>query len=117
MNIIRIIALAAVCLLVSPEMQAQNTTSNIKVSGNCGMCQKKIEAAALSAGARKAHWDEATKVLTVKYKAAQSSDDAIQKAVAAVGYDTEKYTADMETYHKLHSCCQYDNKRNPETNR
>ncbi|MBX2905707.1 MAG: cation transporter [Taibaiella sp.] len=92
---------------------AQTVAEKITVSGNCGMCKKKIESAAKEAGAKKAEWDADSKVLTVKYNQKETSNDAIQKKVAETGYDTEKYTATMDAYNRLHSCCQYDNKRKP----
>lgn len=107
------IVLAGLLLPVFHISFAQSVTEKIKVSGNCGMCEKKIEAAAKDAGARKADWDKSSKILTVKYDQKETSNDAIQKKVAETGYDTEKYTASMEAYNKLHSCCQYDNKRTP----
>ncbi len=90
---------------------ATSKTDKIKVSGNCGSCEKTIEKAAKKAGATEAKWSEETKVLVVTYDDAKTSNDAIQKGVAASGYDTEKYVGDMKAYNGLHSCCQYDNKR------
>ncbi len=90
---------------------AQSKTETIKVSGNCDMCEKTIETAAKKAGATTAKWDEDTKVLTVSYDESKTSNDAIQKKVASVGYDTEKYAGDEKAYKKLHKCCQYENKR------
>ncbi len=101
----------AIVMLAGTAAFAQSKTETIKVSGNCGMCEKKIEAAAKTAGASKANWDKDTKVLTVTYDASKTSNDAIQSKVASVGYDTEKYTADEKVYKSLHECCQYDNKR------
>jgi len=98
-------------VMFSVAAHAQTIKEQIKVSGNCGMCAGKIEKAAKEAGAKKASWDKETKVLSVTYNAAKTSNDAIQKKVADAGYDTEKYTADMEVYNKLHNCCQYENKR------
>ena len=111
-NIKKLVMVAAL-LPVFNMTFAQSVSEKIKVSGNCGMCEKKIEAAAKEAGAKKADWDVDSKVLTVKYDQKETSNDAIQKKVAETGYDTEKYTATMEAYNKLHSCCQYDNKRTP----
>lgn len=110
MNILKTIT-TGIIMLTAVTAFAQRKTDKIKVSGNCGMCAKKIEAAAKDAGATDAKWDKNKKVLTVKYDEATTSNDAIQKKVADVGYDTEKYTADMETYNNLHECCKYDNKR------
>jgi copper chaperone CopZ len=110
MNIIKSI-ITITAILLSATAFAQSKTDKIKVSGNCGMCAKKIETAAKDAGASEATWDKKKKVLLVKYDAANTSNDAIQKNVADAGYDTEKYTADMEVYNNLHECCKYDNKR------
>lgn len=102
---------AAIAIFTSITAFAQSTTETIKVSGNCGMCEKTIEKAAKKAGAKEAKWSKDTKILTVSYDAARTSNDAIQKSVAASGYDTEKYAGDEKAYKSLHECCQYDNKR------
>ena len=114
MKSIKKIMLAGLLLPVFHISFAQTVSERIKVSGNCGMCEKKIEAAAKDAGAKKADWDKNTKILTVKFNQQETSSEAIQKKIAETGYDTEKYTASMEAYDKLHSCCKYDNKRVPE---
>jgi len=41
------------------------TTTKLKVSGNCGMCKSSIEKAATSAGAKTANWDMDAKLLTL----------------------------------------------------
>lgn len=109
----KMIALAAIAVVQTLTVLAQQRTEKIIVSGNCGMCEKKIEAAAKDAGAKKADWDKKTKVLVVTYDPGKTSNDAIQKKIASVGYDTENVTADMEVYDNLHECCKYDNKRKP----
>lgn len=83
---------------------------SIKVWGNCGMCKKSIETAATKAGASAADWNTETKMLSVSYNAKKSSNEKIQQAIAAVGYDTKDLTAPEEAYNKLHACCQYDRK-------
>lgn len=98
-------------MLAATLAGAQTKSEKIKVSGNCSMCAKKIEAAAKDAGATEAKWDKSTKMLTVTYNASKTSNDAIQKKVASAGYDTEKYTGDNEVYKNLHECCRYDNKK------
>ena len=87
---------------------AQAKTEKIKVAGECGMCKSKIEKAAKSAGASYALWNADSKVLTVKYSNSASNTAKIEKAVAAVGYDTEHVKASEEAYNGLHSCCKYD---------
>lgn len=95
--------------LFSTSLLAQKS-EEIKVWGNCGMCKKTIEAAALKAGASTASWSEETKMLSIAYKPKKTDVKAIQEAVAASGYDTQDVTAPNEVYSKLHGCCQYDRK-------
>ncbi|NUN99453.1 MAG: copper chaperone [Saprospiraceae bacterium] len=83
-------------------------TSEFMVLGNCGMCEKIIEKAALSAGAATAEWDVKADLLKVTFNAKKTSTDAIQKAVALAGYDNAGYKADDAAYNKLHGCCKYD---------
>lgn len=83
-------------------------TASFKVLGNCGMCQKTIQNAAVSAGALSADWNMETDLLTVRFNTAKTSVDAIQKAVALAGYDNAGYKAEDATYNNLHGCCKYD---------
>ena len=96
-------------LLFSTSMFAQKS-EEIKVWGNCGMCKKVIETAALKAGASNSSWSEETKILNVSYKSKKTDAKSIQEAVAASGYDTQDVTAPTEVYNKLHGCCQYERK-------
>lgn len=82
--------------------------ASINVNGNCGMCQTNIETAAKSVkGVLKAHWDADKKILQISYSAGKVSVDDVEKAVAAVGYDTQKYRADDQVYNSLPACCHY----------
>lgn len=103
-------------LLISTALFAQTTKETIKVNGECGMCKKKIEKAAKASGATVASWSPETKVLQVSYSTKKTSSDKIQKAIAAVGYDTEKYTATEEAYNNLDECCKYERKTAAATN-
>jgi periplasmic mercuric ion binding protein len=111
MKKLKVLATAILMLMGIAASFAQTKTETIKVSGNCGSCKKHIEKAAKSAGAEKAIWDKETKVLSVTYDASKTSNDAIQKKIASVGYDTEKYVGDEKAYKNLDECCQYDEKR------
>lgn len=102
--------LLLVASLFTLSVQAQKTEKTIKVWGNCGMCKNTIDKAALEAGAQKADWNTETKMLKLVYNAKNTNVDKIQKAIAAVGYDNEAYTAPDEVYNKLHFCCKYDRK-------
>lgn len=81
-----------------------------KVWGECGMCKKNIEKAAKDSGATTANWDTDSKQLTITYNTTRTSNQKIQQAIAAAGYDTRDLTADNTAYDKLHECCKYDRK-------
>ncbi len=105
LNIIAALFFSFTALTASAQ---KKTTEKIPVSGNCGMCKKKIETAAKEAGANAADWDADKKTLTVTYISTSTNAAKIQEAVAATGYDTRDVKATDETYNKLHGCCKYD---------
>jgi len=86
---------------------ASATTESIKVSGECGMCKTRIEKAAKIDGVSKAEWNDETKILTLVYDASKVTSDEVQKKIASVGHDTEKYKADDKAYNSLPGCCKY----------
>ncbi len=110
MNGIRILMMADLTIL-SVTLFAQSKTESFKVFGNCGMCKKRIEKAALTEGVTSAVWNKDTKILTVAYDSAKISNDQIQKNIATVGHDTEKMSADDKVYDKLPGCCLYERKK------
>lgn len=89
---------------------AKNTKASgpsFKVMGECDMCKSRIEKAALSVtGVKSATWNKETKMLQVDLKEGTNIED-VQKAVANVGHDTEKFKADDKTYKSLPGCCKY----------
>jgi copper chaperone CopZ len=90
---------------------ASTKTETIKVLGECETCQATIEKASKVDGVSKANWDKSTKLLTLVYDPSKVKSDDIQKKIAAVGYDTEKYKADDKVYAKLNACCKYVRKK------
>jgi copper chaperone CopZ len=86
------------------------TSSTFKVWGNCEMCKETIEGSLKAEGIAKADWNVDTKILTVEFDTSKISLDQIQKNVASVGYDNEKYKGDDKAYSELADCCQYDRK-------
>lgn len=97
------------------QTNAQNTvktatskTESFKVSGNCELCQTRIENAVKEEGASAASWNTETKMLTVTYDPSKTSKDKLSKKLASVGHDTEKYRAPDDVYNSLPSCCQYE---------
>ncbi len=109
MKKIVVLLFAAVMLLGVQNLFAESKTEKIKVSGNCGMCETRIEKAALAvAGVTKADWNKETKDLTVTFDASKATIDKIEAAEAKVGHDTPKFKADAKTYESLPGCCKYD---------
>lgn len=84
-------------------------TEVIKVRGTCAMDKRRIEAAAYSVdGIKSAVWDEYTQQLTLKYSVfKKEAGDKVQRKIASVGNDTEKYRADDTVYNNLPDCCHY----------
>jgi periplasmic mercuric ion binding protein len=94
---------------------AQNKTDSLKVYGNCSMCKDRIEKALKIDGVISADWKIASKMLTITYDSSKISNDGIQMKIAAVGHDTDKYTADDKVYDELPGCCLYDRKKKAES--
>ena len=73
------------------------------------MCESRIEKAALSVeGVSKADWDRKAQKIEVVFDDEVTQLDAIHKAIAKAGHDTEKHKAKDEVYEKLHGCCKYE---------
>jgi mercuric ion binding protein len=89
------------------KQMATTKTETIKVSGNCELCKARIEKAAKVDGVSKAEWNQNTKLLTLVYNPKVVTSDAVQKKIASVGHDTEKYKADDKVYNSLPGCCKY----------
>lgn len=85
-------------------------TSTFKVWGNCDMCKETIEGSLKVEGVSKADWSTETKMIAVSYDTTKITLDQIQKNIALVGYDNEKYKGDDKAYSELPGCCQYDRK-------
>ena len=106
-KIISVALLLAASILAVNGFSVQKET--IQVSGKCGMCETRIEAAALSVkGVESAEWDKETGKLEVVYNADKANSEKIQKAISKAGHDTELYTASDKVYEKLPECCKYD---------
>ena len=92
---------------------AGEKTEMFKVKGNCGMCEKRIEKAAMSVeGVSKADWDKETKLIEVVFDDKKTDVHKVHKTIAEAGHDTDMHRANDEVYSKLPGCCKYD--RTPE---
>jgi len=107
LSVLGVAVLFSVSILVVLGMSAQK--ESFKVAGKCGMCETRIENAALSVrGVESADWDKESGQLEVDFDADKADLDKIQKAIAKAGHDTDLYTANDKVYEKLPGCCKYE---------
>lgn len=105
----RILSILFIMGISSFTVFAGNNTEKFKVAGNCGMCEARIEKAAKSiAGVSSADWNPETDMIEVSYNAETTDINAIHKAIADSGHDTDKCSAKDDVYSKLPGCCKYE---------
>src|SRR5690554_2045870 len=105
----KVLSLFLMLLMTATVAFATNKTEQFTVKGACGMCETRIEKAALSVeGVIKADWDRETQKIEVVFDDEVAQLDAIHKAIAKAGHDTEKHKAKDEVYEKLPGCCKYE---------
>lgn len=94
------------------EKKNKNAKYDIAVSGNCEMCKKRIEKAALSVkGVKSATWHADHQDLHLILDETKCTVQQVHEAVAKVGHDTDEIRAKDEDYEKLHICCTYERKQ------
>ena len=94
---------------IAQEKKSKNKKVELKVAGNCEMCEKRIEKAAFSVkGVKSADWHIDHKDIHLIIDENKCSVEDVAKAIAAVGHDTEFIKAKDEDYEKLHGCCLYN---------
>ena len=105
----KVLSLAVMFVFGTLMVFAGNKTEKFEVKGNCGMCEKRIEKAALSVeGVSKADWDKKTKKLEVVFDDVKTNVNKVHMAVAKVGHDTKMHKTSDVVYNKLPGCCKYD---------
>jgi periplasmic mercuric ion binding protein len=82
-------------------------TTTLNVSGNCGMCKRRIEEACVIKGVKSAKWDAKTSVLSVSFDSKRTNLDKIGASIAKAGYDNDRAKTSDKAYNKLPQCCQY----------
>ena len=89
----------------------------MQVAGECGMCEERIEEAAMKViGVAFADFDLDTKLLSVEVDAAIFSRKELVTAMLNIGHDADGMTAPFDVYDKLPNCCKYheeDTKNHP----
>lgn len=104
-----LIAIALLLSVTAATAQIKNAkTETVKIFGNCGMCETKIEKAGNKNNLASVDWDKDSKIATLTYDSLKTSREEILKRIAAVGYDSEKFHATEAAYNALPGCCQYD---------
>ncbi len=100
---------AFVLLSITINAQIKNSkTETVKIYGNCGMCETKIEKAGNIKKIANVDWNHETQMATLTYDATKTNQDEILKRIALVGYDSDKFLAPDDVYNNLHGCCQYE---------
>ena len=95
-------------LILAQQIQKKIVASQFMVYGNCEICKKTIEKAALSIkGVKMAKWDIPSNQLSLFYHRRKVEVINIHNAIAKSGYSTSEIKAKKEDYNKLPMCCQY----------
>ncbi len=100
------IALLALLSLTAFAGDAVKETE-FKVSGICGMCKTRIEKTMKIPEVKFSKWDKKSKMLKIAYLPEKITTDSLQRRLASVGHDTEKYKAADAVYETLPACCLY----------
>ena len=88
--------------------QKKIVASQFRVEGNCEICKKTIEKAALSVrGVKMAIWDIPSNKISLLYDRRKVEVKTIHNFIAKSGYSTTEVKAKEEDYNKLPLCCQY----------
>ena len=105
----KVLNLVVLFLMGTMSVFAQGKTEKIKVYGNCGMCENRIETAAKSVdGVTAADWDKDTKMLALTFDESKTNIHKVHTAIVKVGHDTDMHKAKDEVYNNLPGCCKYD---------
>jgi len=103
------VALTLALSFTSCSAQMKNSrTENVKIFGNCGMCESTIETAGNQKKIAQVDWNKETKMATLVYDTTKTSRSEILKRIALAGYDSEEFLAPDDVYSKLPACCQYE---------
>lgn len=94
---------------ITTSFAQETTNATFGVRGNCGMCKSTIEKSGNTVdGLETIVWDGIKKEVSVSFDNTKTTIEAIHKAIANSGYDTDKVPGNEESYKNLPGCCQYD---------
>ena len=89
---------------VSPKVML----ASFNVSGVCGMCEERIEAALDVVGVKSAEWDKETQLIEISYNPKKIKVEDFHNLLSAAGHKTDLKEANKEAYSSLPGCCKYD---------
>lgn len=90
------------------SLSALSEHAMLGVQGLCEMCKERIETTAKGVhGVSSAVWDKEKRILHLDFDSTLTNLDAISKAIAKVGHDTDRDKADQAVYDALPGCCKY----------
>lgn len=97
--------------MTMPQDQ-QGEHAMLGVKGLCDMCKETIETTAKDVeGVTMASWNMESKELHLNFDPQKTSVDAVSKAIAKAGYETDLDKADQKAYEALPGCCKYTEKQ------
>lgn len=103
------VAITLLLTFTTSYAQIKNTkTETVKVYGNCGMCETKIENSGSQKRISEVDWNKDTQMASITYDTNKTNKDEILKRIALAGYDSDSFLAPNDAYNKLPGCCQYD---------
>ena len=109
--LVLLIVFAGLSVQAQEVKKSKNAKVEFQVSGNCEMCKKRIEKAALAvSGVKSAVWNADNQKLHLIVNEEKCSAMDVEKVIAKVGHDTQDIKALQADYDALHTCCQYDRK-------
>ena len=104
-----IIAFALFCIQGNAQKKPSKTdTTSFTVSGVCGMCEERIEAALDVVGVKSAEWEKDTQLIQVEFNPKKITIEDLHRILAKAGHKTDKVEADPKAYDALPGCCKYD---------
>lgn len=83
-------------------------TNQVKIYGNCGMCESTIEKSGNVKKIAAVDWDKDSKMATITYDSTKTNQSQILKRIALAGYDSNEFLAPDNVYASLPECCQYE---------
>lgn len=110
----KIIVITAIMIIAVSNLIAQDSKiveTEFIVFGNCNQCKTRIEKALQIEEVKYSKWNKTTKLLKVVFENPITAD-SLQKRLAYVGHDTEKYKANDKTYASLPKCCLFRGSKN-----